>query len=611
MLNRSSHAAQAGQPNILWLVSEDNNPFIGAYGDRLAHTPNIDALAQRGLLYRNVFCAAPVCAPSRFAILTGVHPESCAPANHMRANATLPDVLQTYPEHLRQAGYYCTNNDKTDWNCDAEANVIFDAQGKNAHWKSRPPGQPFMAVFNTMTTHESCLFLPGIEGPAQPEAMRVPAYLPDTPEIRSDRTQYYNAITKMDAEVGAWIKEVEDAGLAEDTIIFYYSDNGGSLPRSKRYCTDAGLRCALVVYVPPKWAHLASMPMGTEIESPISLIDLPPTLLSLANIAPPAAMHGTPFLGTYARSRGDYAFGMRNRMDERYDFVRAVTNGRFHYIRNYTLYRPIGQHGAFEWATKGYQSWEREYLAGRLSPVQSRFFDEERSFEELYDLENDPDQITNLGGEDAYTEILSTLRDVVNQHMLTVNDNGFIPEGMEIEGYLPSQDQEAYPLPRLMELGAMAAQRDRVNLPSLIEQLDDSNDVVRHWAILGILMLGAAGATAQEKLSAIMQDDPIPQNQLVAAEAIARLAPSPEAVALLAHILDTASSWSVQLQALNSLTFIGVQAKDALPAIQRAAESNQEYLRSAGRYLVAVLEGRYEPSYPVLELERLREEVGL
>ena len=606
--HRAEAASTAERPNVLWLVSEDNNPLLGCYGDGLSRTPNIDALARRGLLFRNVFCAAPVCAPSRFAILTGVHPESLAPANHMRATAALPAAWRTYPQLLREAGYYCTNNAKTDWNCDADAAAIFDASGSEAHWKNRPAGSPFMAIFNCQTSHESSLFMPSPargaaaqpsgDGVVRPGDVRVPAYLPDTPEIREDRANYYNAISRMDAEIGARVEELEDAGLADNTIIFYYSDNGGVLPRSKRYCYDEGLRCALVVAFPPKWVHLAPAAMGGEINAPVGLIDLAPTVLSLAGIPAPAEMQGTAFLGRFARSRGAYAFGMRNRMDERYDFVRAATDGRFHYIRNYTPHR-VFQHEAYEWQAKGYQSWEGEFRAGRLNEVQARFFAGPRTFEELYDLRSDPDQIRNLANDEAHADRLKRMRAAVDDHMLAVSDNGFIPEGMTGEGYAASRDRDTYPLPRLMKLGAAAAQRDRANLASLLAELGDQNPVVRHWAILGLLMLGKEAASARERLERVMRRDEAPQNRIAAAEAVACVAPSPEAVAVLADLVDHGNPWPVALQALNALTFLGEQARAALPAIKRAASGSQEYLRNAGRYLEAVLEGRYAPSYPV------------
>ena len=612
-------AGQAARPNILWLVSEDNNPFLGCYGDRLAHSPNIDALARRGLLYRNVFSAAPVCAPSRFGILTGVHPESCAPANQMRAVATLPAWLKTYPQYLREAGYYCTNNAKTDWNCAADPEKVFDESSPKAHYKNRPAGAPFFAIFNHESSHESSLFRPAApaggagapatgyvaapaEGRVKPADVRVPAYHPDTPEIRADRAKYYNAIEVMDGQIGAKLKELEEAGLAEDTIVFYYSDNGGVLPRSKRYCYDDGLRCAMIVAFPAKWAHLAPAKMGTDVSAPVSLLDLAPTLLSLLGLPKAPHMQGSAFLGPRAGTPRTYAFGMRNRMDERYDFVRAVTDGRIHYIRNYTPHR-VFQHGAFEWLAKGYQSWEREYRAGRLNDVQSRFFKGPRPFEELYDLKDDPDQVTNLAGVTAHADRLRTMRRVLDEHMIEVNDNGFIPEGLPVEGYEPSRDKAAYPLPRLMALAANACARDPVNVTEFIKLLGDANPIVRHWAAQGLLMLGAAAAPARGRLVEAMQSDPVTQNRVVAAEAVAAIAPSPEAVAALAAIVDGTAPPIVKLQALNSLTFLGEQAKAVLPTIKRAATvAETEYTKNAARYLDAVLEGRYEPGYPVFEI---------
>lgn len=479
------NAAEASRPNILWLVSEDNNPILGCYGDAQARTPNIDALARRGLLFRHAFSAAPVCAPSRFGILTGVHPESCAPANQMRAVATLPAAIRTYPEYLRQAGYYCTNNAKTDHNCAVDPHRIFDESSRTAHYRNRPSGAPFMAVFNHETTHESSLHrAPAPGGRVTPGDVRVPAYLPDTPDIRAARAQYYNAIETMDGQIGAKLKELEEAGLAGETVVFYYADNGGALPRSKRYCHDDGLRCPLIVAFPPKWAHLAPAAMGATIETPVSLVDLAPTLLSLAGVPVPSHMQGQAFAGPRAAAPRRWAFGMRNRMDERYDFARAASDGRFHYIRNYTPHR-VFQHGAYQWQAKGYQSWEREWRAGRLHPVQARFFEGPRPFEELYDLWTDPDQVHDLAGVAAHADRLRTLRRAMDDHMIAVNDNGFIPEGMSLEGYLPSRDATAYPLPRVMALAAKAAGREPIHLAAFVRELREPNPIVRHWAAQG------------------------------------------------------------------------------------------------------------------------------
>lgn len=605
-LAAAAGSARAGEtrPNILWLVSEDNNPFIGAYGDALAHTPTIDRLAGQGVLYRNAYSTAPVCAPSRFGILTGIYPESCAPAEHMRARAALPRGFATYPELLRSAGYYCSNNAKTDYNSDVDPAAIWDASGAKAHWRGRPADKPFMAVFNYETTHESRLFLKPTEGSVRPEQVRVPAYLPDTPAIRGDIASYYNLIEKMDGQLAEQLAELEADGLADDTIVFYYSDNGGSLPRSKRYCYDEGLRCALVVYFPPKWAHLSRHAPGSKVDAPASLIDLPPTLLSLAGVAAPPRMQGRALAGRRARPPARYAFGMRGRMDERYDFVRTVTDGRWRYIRNYMPHRPWGMHGAFEWLARGYQDWERAYRAGELTPVQSRFF-QSKPFEELYDLSADRDQVRDLAGDPTASNQLARLRAALDHHMLSVVDNGFIPEGMAIEGYLASRDAAAYPLPRIMALAGVAARGEASNLPALAKALADPDPVIRYWAATGHLILGDRSMTGAGTLARMMREDAVSQVRVVAAEASAHLGAAQEAIVVLSDLAGARQSWQVRLQALNALTALGGAARPALAVFEEAAASDQEYLRNAGRYMAAVLKGEYRPDFPVFDLKRM------
>lgn len=601
-----ARAAEAGapRPNILWLVSEDNNPFIGAYGDAIAHTPNIDALARRGILYRNVYSNAPVCAPTRFTILTGVHSQSAAPANHMRANAKVAGILPCYPELMRKAGYYCTNNAKTDYNCDIDPQQVWDDCSKQAHWKNRPAGKPFMAVFNSETTHESRMFVV-TDGRVKPADVRVPAYLPDTPDIRQDYASYHNLMEKMDGEIGARLAELEAAGLAEDTIVFYYSDNGGVLPRSKRYCTDEGLRCAMVVHIPPKWANLAPAPAGSRIEAPVSYVDLAPTVLSLAGAPIPATMQGKPFLGPVAVTQ-PYAFGMRNRMDERYDFVRTVTDGRYRYIRNYMPFLPLVQNQGFSWLMKSYQSWDELHRADSLTPVQARAF-EPRAFEEFYDLAADPDGIDNRITDPAHAARIAAMRRALDAEMLRVNDNGFIPEGASAEGYRTSRIQAAYPLRRLMVLGQAAARRDPRKIGLLRAALADRNDVVRYWGAMGLLMLGKTARPAAGQLTTLMRKDPSAQVRIVAAEALAHLGHGEEAVGALASLLGSDEApMPVRLQALNAITRLGTAAKAALPALRAAAQVKNEYLPNAANYAIQQIEGSFDPRKPIFDFEGLK-----
>lgn len=597
----AARAAPGERPNILWIVSEDNNPYVGAYGDRLARTPTINALAAKGVMFRHVYSNAPVCAPSRFGILTGVYPESCAPANQMRAVGRLPKAFRTYPELLRAAGYFCSNSAKTDYNCDVDPKAIWDAQGPQAHWRGRPDGRPFMAVFNYETTHESQIFRP-TPGRVTPQMVRIPPYLPDTPEIRQDFASYYNLMEKMDGQLAARLAELEADGLAEDTIVFHYSDNGGVLGRSKRYCYDEGLRCEMVIYAPPKWRHLLPAAPGHEVASPVSYIDLAPTVLALAGVAQPPQMAGQPLMGARARPQR-YAFGMRNRMDERIDVQRTVTDGRWRYIRNYMPHRPWGQHQAYEWLAKGYQSWQAAHQAGSLTPAQDRFF-QRKPFEELYDLRADPDEIDNLAARPGAAKTLTALRQALDAHMLAIHDNGFLPETMAGEGWAESRDPAVYPLPKVMALAAAAAKGEPANLPLLTAALADPAPVLRYWAATGLLVLGDGARPARAALQAAMRDDPSAPVRVVAAEASTHLGDAAEAVGVLGQLADR-GPWQVRLQALNALTYVGEAARHALPVIRRCADDDQEYLRSAGRYLAAVLDGTFTPQTQVFDLQHM------
>lgn len=600
--NKAFAAPASARPNIVWIVSEDNNPFIGAYGDRLAHTPHIDALAHHGILYRNAFSNAPVCAPSRFGILTGVLPESCAPANHMRANANAAGILPTYPDLLRKAGYYTSNNVKTDYNCDIDPAAIWDDSSVTAHWKNRPAGKPFMAVFNLMTTHESQNFKP-TTGSVKPADVTVPAFMPDTPAIRQDIASYYNRMEMMDSQLGKLVKDIEDAGLGDDTIIFYYSDNGGILPRSKRFCYDEGLRCALVVRLPSKWAHLAPVRSGQEVTTPVSFIDLAPTVLSLAGAPIPKVMQGKAFLGHAAAVPQKYAFGMRNRMDERYDFVRTVSDGRWRYIRNYMPHLPAIQNQAFAWLAKGYQDIDRLRMEGKLSEIQRKMF-EERPFEELYDTHADPDEVNNCAAKPAVASKIAELRHALDTHMLAINDNGFIPEGSVIEGYVPSRVPGAYPLKRLMSLGKLAARGDRRKAGLLRAAIADRNEVIRYWGATGFAIQGAHGADL-DRLEALASSDPVLQVRVAACEAMARSGRADPACPLLAALLAPSVSNVVRLQALNVLTRMGEAARSALPSIRALLDVDDEYLPNAAKYLEQVLNDTWNPAAPIFDLDRL------
>lgn len=586
--------AQNSRPNILWIVSEDNNPYLGCYGDKLAKTPTIDSLAKEGLLFSNCFAQAPVCAPSRFTLITGVYATSAQPANHMRAQGKLPDhLLEGFPALLRKAGYYCTNSAKTDYNAPINIKATWDESSKKAHWRNRPAGKPFFAVFNHEVTHESSIHgkqRPLPEG-KDPSTVRIPAYAPDTPETRADRALYYDNLRRLDGQVATLLKQLDEDGLAQDTIVFYFADNGGVLPRSKRFAYDSGLRVPLIARFPARFTSLSAASSGATVEAPVSWVDMAPTILSLVGIDIPNHYQGHAFLGPKAQPQ-QYAFSFRDRMDERYDFVRTARDKQFRYIRNYRPDIIWGQHVQYLWQQKGMQVWEQLHKAGKLNPVQDRFWGEKPA-EELYDLQADPDEVNNLAGNPEYMSVMERMRRALREHLVRTRDNGFLPEGSAGEGYASTRDDKTYPIAKYIDIADVVTRREVTNLPKFQEWMADPDATVRYWGALGCVMLREKAAPAAASLIKLL-DDPSDHVKVVAAESLAFM-DKPEGVAKLASLLTDASNNRIRLQAANSLDHLGGRAKPALAAFEKAASDADDYVKRAARYSAAVLAGKKAP----------------
>jgi len=578
------------RPNILWIVSEDNNPYLGCYGDKVARTPTLDGMAAKGILYENCFSQAPVCAPARFTLVSGMYATSCGPAEHMRAQGKGPAALRGFPAYLREAGYYCTNNAKTDYNAPISIKDAWDESSNNAHWRNRPAGKPFFAVFNHGVTHESSMFGKGDRaGGTDPASVRLPAYHPDTPEFRADRAHYYDQMALLDGQVAKLLKALEDDGLSEDTIVFYYGDNGGVLARSKRFCFDSGLHVPLILVFPKKFQHLAPGAAGSRVDAPVSFVDFAPTVLSLAGVAAPKYFQGHAFAGPQKAEPQRYAFCFRNRMDERYDFVRTVRDKRYRYMRNYMPHVIYGQHVAYMFQQRSVAQWFEMYKEGKLTGPQ-KYFWEEKPEEEFYDLQADPDEVKNLIAAPEHQKTIGEMRSALRQQMLAIRDNGFIPEGSPLEGYDTAHDPKAYPLERILDECDAVTKRDPANLPKLIAWMDDENECVRYWAAMGCVMLREKAAPAAEALAKRLTDAS-PQVRVAAAEALCYAGQEAKGVAALAACLsDDKSPW-VRLQAANALQNIGEKARPALAALEKAISDSNQYVQRATEYTVSVLKG--------------------
>lgn len=599
------------RPNILWLVSEDTDPYLGCYGDALAHTPTIDRLAKEGVLYERCF-AQPVCAPSRFTLITGINAASAGPAHHMRAQGRIPKWLKGFPSLLREAGYYASNNAKTDYNSPINPKQTWDDSGKDAHWRKRPDSaQPFFSVFNHEVTHESCLF-PEQELPLKLPAtdrskVRIPPYQPDTPEIRDDLARYHDYMALLDDQIAAKLHDLEKAGLAENTIVFYYGDNGGVLPRSKRFLQQSGTNVPLIVYYPAKWRHLAPAAPGSRIKDPVCFADFAPTILSLAGVRIPDYMQGRAFAGSAKTAPNEFVFCTRDRMDERYDMMRSVMDRRWLYIRNFRPDLPYVQPLDYMFKARGYQSWARMAAEGKLTPATAKFWGTKPT-EELYDMEADPDSVKNLAGDPAQHENLERMRAALQRHSLEIHDNGFLPEGSALEGYDESRQPGAYPLDRIFALAMQASERDVKNLPQIMAALGDSSEPMRWWAAQGCTMLGPRAMEAEAPLRKLLAD-PSGSVQVAAAEALAGLGKTEVALPELERLLKQSGSPFVSLQAANVMDRLGDRAKPSLPVIKEllssksdeaGANSSRAYSRRILERITAVLEGREQALvYPV------------
>ena len=470
----------AQQPNILWLVAEDLSPYLAAFGDDTAPTPVIDRLASEGVRFRHVYSVSGVCAPSRAALATGTYPTSIG-AHHMRTTFQQPEALarglinyevvpppdvRMVSEILRAHGYYAVNNAKEDYQFHP-SRMAWDESSLFAHWRNRPADQPFFAVFNFGVTHEGQLWAPAPEWNLRygresfppdrhqplewrqfeageekrlyvPEDIdiQLPPYLPDTPEVRRDLVRMYSNIAEMDTQVGVILRQLEEDGLLDNTIIFWFSDHGGPLPRQKRALYDSGLQVPLILRFP------GGERAGELDERLLSFVDFAPTLLSLAGIETPGSMQGTAFAGRLsAPASREFIFAASDRFDGYYDRIRAVRDRRFKYLRNFMpdqgYYLPL----AYREQMASMQALLRLRDEGRLNAAQSKWFRQSKPPEELFDTHADPHELHNLAGDPSHAARLTSMRTALDAWMAASGDLGYVPEAELIERFWPNGEQ--------------------------------------------------------------------------------------------------------------------------------------------------------------------------
>ncbi len=448
------------RPNILWISFEDTNPVYGCYGDPVACTPNLDRLAAEGCRWTQAFSTAGVCAPARSAVITGMYPTAIG-THHMRTTHTQratpelptpysacpPPDVHCFTEYFRAAGYYCTNNSKTDYQFEPPF-TAWDECSATAHWRNRrDPKQPFFAVFNPTLTHESGMW--DDKNPPlrlDPNAIPLPPYFPDTPKVRASMARMYAHIEQSDVFLGRLLEELAADGLAENTLVVHWSDHG-PLPRGKRWPYDSGIHVPLIV----RWPGM--LKPGSVNDQLVSTIDLGPAMLAAAGLALPRHLQGRPFLGPLAEPPRRYVYASRDRHDLHYDHVRAVRDTRFKYIRHWRPDQPYLGWIPYRNRHPIIQELWRGYAADTLTGAQKLLF-EPRPPEELYDTKTDPHEINNLANEPKYRLELDRLRQALDDWMNDIGDMGDIPESEMVERWYPNGQRPTTAAPLLIGIDA-------------------------------------------------------------------------------------------------------------------------------------------------------------
>ena len=500
----AGEATQGERPNILWLTIEDTSYYqFGCYGNEAVDTPNIDRLARRGVQFTHAWSTAPQCSPARSSIISGCYATTYGTDWH-RHGWLIPIERYFFPDLMRDAGYYCTNNHKTDYNAKASHKRCWDECSHTASYnsKNREDGQPFFSVFNTGVTHMGRVrswHLKGrrdfAEQGLDPEALDLPPHVPDLPEMRSDYAFHLEGVQDIDRWVGMFLQDLEEKGLAEDTIVFFYSDHGGCLPRGKGFCYETGLRVPFIVYVPPKWRHLCNMEMGTRTDRLVGFVDLAATVLSLAGMEPPDYMQGRAFMGEHEAEPRDLQFGFRTNQATHYDPIRTVTDGRYKYVRNYIPYQPLCLRNFYQWGMPANLAWDEYFLSGKCQKPAWRRPYEPQATEMLFDVEEDPFELNNLAGDEEYAETLQRLRKAMSDHLRETRDLGFFPDSMRQKGQalFTWVHDEQYPVDELIAAAEMASEGDPKNADKLLKYLESDRPEFRFWGASGFATLGSRG----------------------------------------------------------------------------------------------------------------------
>ncbi len=544
------------KPNILWITCEDISPHLGCYGEEYAFTPALDKMAAEGVLYRNAYATASVSTPARSSIITGIYASSLG-TQHLRGKVSLSKKIKCFTEYLRDAGYYCANFNKTDYNFDTPSEA-WDFNGSisydllvSDHLADISEAQPYFCVINLALTHQSKVrydkeelmkrnnSLP-LNARHDPDKVPVPPYYPNTSEVRENLAALHTQITLMDMQVKVILDQLKEYGFDKNTIVFFFSDHGDGLPRHKRWLYNSGTQVPFIIKFPPKYKYLSPVKMGKEDKSIINFIDLAPTTLRIAGCEVPKTMQGKVFLGNQRKER-KYTVAIRDRVDEVYEFSRSISDGQFQYIRNFASNKPRMQWSNYSEITPIRKELRRLYETNELDTLTGWLMEKIKPVEELYDIAKDPYQINNLSGSPQYKAKMEELKKELFKWMINTRDLSLVPEPImrKLSADISPRDvfaeNDLFPVQRVLQIADMKGRGEQFINP-LINGLKDSSPVVRYWAAQGLSLLGENAQPAVELLKNLLND----KNQIVriaAAEALCKTATYRNAIHTLGEAL--------------------------------------------------------------------------
>ena len=427
--------AEDRRPNLVWIVVDDMSANFSCCGEAKIRTPNVDRLAREGTLFRRAFTTAPVCSPSRSALITGLYQTSIGAHNHRSGRGVekivLPGGVEPIPAILKRSGYYTAIGGplvkgqglgKTDYNFEWDR-AIYDGND----WAGRKPGQPF---FMQVQLHGgkyregkgwARTALRELGSLTSPDSVELPPYYPRDPVILEDWARYLDAVRYTDKQVGDVLARLEAEGILDRTVVLFTTDHGISHARGKQFLYDEGIHVPLVVRGP-------GIAEGRVRDDLVELIDLTPTSLALAGLAIPGPIQGRDLFAADFAPR-DAVFAARDRCDETVERIRSVRTDRFKYIRNFYPDRPHLQPNLYKDAKPIVRRLRELHSEGRLDPLQGRLlFAPTRPREELYDLLADPDEVRNLADDPSHLATLGALRARLDRWIDETGDRGRIPE---------------------------------------------------------------------------------------------------------------------------------------------------------------------------------------